>query len=209
MLTGHVEQQVFSHQTFTEQQRSFQVLGYANDPSLLIAGSGSSLVGDLTKAKLNGGELLGDVRVAKAEIRRTKRKRKGKGNVGEFEDEEEEGDEEEVVEEGEGGDGVSEAPKKKKEKVQKEYLGPWAGWEDENLGVAVPTVEEWEEQAEKGGAPKSKRSKPVVDAGKQIGFGEEKSVFHGTLFFSFSLLLITTACSLQTLHQQGKSSKTT
>ncbi|KAK4701782.1 pre-mRNA-processing factor 17, partial [Phenoliferia sp. Uapishka_3] len=51
----------------------------------------------------------------------------------------------------------------------------------ESLDVVKPTVEEWEEQEERGGKPltKKERSRPVIDAGKQIGFGEEKSTFHG------------------------------
>ena len=79
-------------------------------------------------------------------------------------------------------EGEEGAPKKKKEKVQKEYVGPWAGWEGESLEMVAPTQEEWEEQEEGGGAPLNKkaRSKVIVDAGKkEVGFGEEKSVFHG------------------------------
>jgi uncharacterized protein YecA (UPF0149 family) len=35
-----------------------------------------------------------------------------------------------------GADGEVRQVKRKKEKVQREYLGPWAGWEGENLALA-------------------------------------------------------------------------
>ena len=116
----------------------------------------------------------------------TKRKRKGKGTLGEFEDEDEEEEEAAPIEEGAvGEDGepiVAPAPKKK-EKIQKEYLGPWAGWEDEDLSPAVPTAEQWEEQEANGGAPLNKKQRKqavIVDKGKlEVGFGQEKSIFHG------------------------------
>lgn len=177
---GHVEQQVYSDLTFKTQQRSFHVLGYAANPSVLAMTGDVSIVGDVHAAYANDGAFAGDIRITKAAQRAQKRKRKGKGTLGEFEDEEEE-EEEEVA--GEGGvEGEEGAPKKKKEKVQKEYVGPWAGWEGESLETVAPTQEEWEEQEEGGGAPLNKkaRSKVVVDSGKkEVGFGEEKSVFHG------------------------------
>lgn len=137
--------------------------------------------------------------MAASVTRATKRKRLGKGTLGEFEDEDEE-EEEEVdptaVEGGEsaavvlGDDGEPIVPKKKekKDKVQKEYLGPWAGWEDENMGAAVPTDEQWAAQEAAGGAPltKKQRTKAVLEEGKKhVGFGEEKSIYHGTLPSSF------------------------
>ncbi|KAK4692534.1 hypothetical protein P7C70_g9107, partial [Phenoliferia sp. Uapishka_3] len=127
-LTGHVEQQAISDDTFKTQQRSFHVLGYAANPSF----GGEGYVGDLAKAAANGGDFIGDVKPTRATIRATKRRRKAKGTLGEFDDP----DEEEEVEEAEGEDAEMELgedgePKKrkKKEKVQKEYIGPWAGWE--------------------------------------------------------------------------------
>lgn len=176
-ITGHVEQQAYSDLSFKEQQRSFDVLGYAANPSILTGDhAGPGLVGDLEQAFRNNGELIGERKVSRAVMRETKRKRKGKGTVGEFDDEEEE-EEEPVLAEGE----VA-VPRVKKEKVQKEYIGPWAGWENEVIAPVAPTVEMWEDQIAAGGAPltKKQRTKAVVESGKrEVGFGEEKSVFHG------------------------------
>jgi pre-mRNA-processing factor 17 len=46
-------------------------------------------------------------------------------------------------------------------------------------------VEEYEEQEEAGGAPLNKKQRKAVikDSGKkEVGFGEEKSTFHGAPF---------------------------
>lgn len=181
--------------SFQEQQRSFAVLGYAANPSIVggsALASTSNFVGDVHEAWRNGGDLLGERRVANSVMRAMKRKRKGKGAVGEFEDEDEEEDdvvplaEGEMAPVGEDGEPIVAQKREKKEKVQKEYVGPWAGWEDEIVsadGIGVgPTAEQWEEQAEAGGAPltKKQRVKAILDEGKrEIGFGEEKSIYHG------------------------------
>ena len=185
--TGHVEQQAFSDLTFKEQQRSFQVLGYASNPSILsTSATGPGMVGDIHQAYLNGGNLVSDLVISRAKTKATKRKRKGKGTLGEFEDEDEEEEEAAPIEDGavgEDGEPIIAPLPKKKENIQKEYLGPWAGWEDEDLSPAVPTAEQWEEQEENGGAPlnKKQRKQVVVDdkSKLEVGFGQEKSVFHG------------------------------
>lgn len=82
--------------------------------------------------------------------------------------------------------------KRKKEREQKEYVGPWAGWEGEKIETVGPTKEEYEEQEEGGGAPlnKKQRKQVIKDSGKaEVGFGEEKSTFHGTALSFFSLSL--------------------
>jgi pre-mRNA-processing factor 17 len=137
----------------------------------------------------NGGDLIGERKIPKSVTRAMKRKRKGKGTLGEFDEEEEEEEEEAPLGEGElapvdvDGEPIIAQKREKADKVQKEYLGPWAGWEDEYIGVVGPTAEQWEEQAEDGGAPltKKQRKQVVLDEGKrEIGFGEEKSIFHGS-----------------------------
>ncbi|ORY70610.1 WD40-repeat-containing domain protein [Leucosporidium creatinivorum] len=186
-ITGHVEQQAYSDLTFRTQQRSFHVKGYAADPSILREGGGAgAITGDVHKAYQHGNDLSGEIRASRSAIRAQKRKRKAKGELGVFdsEDEEEEGGEGEgEMEEVVGEDGtVTQVPKKKKEKVQKEYIGPWAGWEGEKIETVGPTEEEWEEQEANGGAPLNKKQRKAVikDAGaKEVGFGEEKSIFHG------------------------------
>ncbi|GAA5879655.1 hypothetical protein JCM16303_004120 [Sporobolomyces ruberrimus] len=200
-LTGHVEQQHFSEFSFREQQRSFHVLGYAANPSLNagLDEATPALVGNVHEAFKNGGASVSQVKPQRKDIRAAKRRRMGKGKVGVFEDpddEEEEGAEGEVQEGEEGenaegaegeGDGEMTAggagKRKKAKKEQKEYLGPWAGWEGENLSVVVPTEEEYEEQELAGGPllnKQERRRKLLEDANrKEVGFGEEKSVFHG------------------------------
>jgi len=191
---GHVEQQHFSEFSFREQQRSFHVLGYAANPSLNAGMDESTpaLIGNVHNAYQNGGASVSQVKPKRQDTRAIKRRRMGKGKVGVFEDPDDEDEEEavegeeregEVVEgEAEGGE-ASSGKRKKPKREQKEYLGPWAGWEGENLSVVVPTEEEYEEQEAQGGALLSKqerRKKLLEDANrKEVGFGEEKSVFHG------------------------------
>ncbi|KPV74507.1 uncharacterized protein RHOBADRAFT_37541 [Rhodotorula graminis WP1] len=72
---------------------------------------------------------------------------------------------------------------KRAKKPQREYVGPWAGWDGESLAVAIPTEEEYEEQEAQGGKllnKEERRKKVLEDANRrEVGFGEEKSVFHG------------------------------
>ncbi|KDE06182.1 hypothetical protein MVLG_03464 [Microbotryum lychnidis-dioicae p1A1 Lamole] len=195
-VTGHVEQQAYSDLTFRTQQRTFHVHGYAANPSILrdeVNANGlQAIVGDARKAAQNGNATVHDVKISRVDARATKRKRKGKGQLGVFDDSDPEPEGEEGEGEGEGeteqvvqDDGtVIEVPKvkaPKKDKVQKEYLGPWAGWEGENIGVVNPSEAEYEEQEERGGAPlnKKQRKEVIKDSGKEVGFGQEKSVFHG------------------------------
>lgn len=204
---GHIETQSISDLSFKEQQRSFDVLGYAANPSIMDGSSSAStsaFVGNVHEAWRNAGDLLIDRKITKSATRAMKRKRKGKGTLGEFEDEDEEEEDEvplaegEIAPVGENSEPVVTLKREKKDRVQKEYLGPWAGWEDERAsgdGGVGPTEEEWEEQAIAGGAPLSKkqRVKAILDEGKrQIGFGEEKSIYHGV---SSSYLIVSTCFS--------------
>ncbi|GAA5832531.1 hypothetical protein JCM11251_001360 [Rhodosporidiobolus azoricus] len=195
-LTGHVEQQHFSAQAFAEQQRSFHVLGYAANPSIAAGqslsadgstpGVVSQFVGNVHAAYKAGGAGVSDVRPTKRQVKEVRRKRKAKGNLGEFDDPDSEAEEEGAAAEGGEGEDGPQPPKKKKEKKdkpQREYIGPWAGWEGESMAVAVPTEEEYEEQELNGGKllnKEERRKKALEDANsRQVGFGEEKSVFHG------------------------------
>jgi pre-mRNA-processing factor 17 len=162
-----------------------------------INAESNEIVGDLNKAGGLGGQSISQVKPARKDTREIKRRRMGKGKVGVFEDpdEEQEEEEEEQTEEGQGegeGDGEPEESnqsgegsikRKKPKKEQKEYLGPWAGWEGDNTTVAIPTEEEYEEQELQGGPllnKQERRRKLLEDANrKEVGFGEEKSVFHG------------------------------
>jgi pre-mRNA-processing factor 17 len=176
---------------FRTQQRSFDVLGYAHNPSLLNSHS-NPYTGDVHTAFKNEGALLGQPNVGgmtRKQVKEWKRKRENKGDF-DF-DEHEEGEEE-----GEKGEG-SDAPKKKK---KKEYVGPWAGWENERVGVEVqPTEEEWEEQevlstvVRTDGKSKVRNVQPGGEPKREIGFGEEKSTFHGWFMRSTDDMVITDA----------------
>ena len=150
-----------SDSDFRSQQRSFYVNGYARNPSLLTATDATTgesvtpFVGNVHNAYLKGGQTVEELRPSKAIVKATKRKRKEKGTLGVFDpDNPEEGAE------------VEGQPKA--------YVGPWAGWEEDKNMEPEPEVEEYEEHA--------KRSKkgPIIERSKrEVGFGEEKSVFHG------------------------------
>ncbi|GAA5989535.1 hypothetical protein JCM11641_005566 [Rhodosporidiobolus odoratus] len=207
-LTGHVEQQHFSAQTFAEQQRSFHVLGYAANPSIAsgsLSISSNDFVpefsGNVHAAYKNGGVMVSDFKRSRKEVKEIRRKRKAKGRLGEFDDPDDEkegaegegeGEAEAETEEGDEEEGPQPAKKAKKEKKeQREYLGPWAGWDGESNVPAAPTQEEYEWQEEHGGPllNKEQRRKKEMEArnGKEVGWGEEKSVLHGAyLIIAFS-----------------------
>lgn len=200
-LTGHVEQQHFSEHSFREQQRTFHVLGYAANPSIAAGTSAAAptFVGNAGAAMGNQGATAALVKPSRREVREMKRKRMAKGTLGEFDDPDEAQEEAgagaaagEGAADGAGAqqdnvdgddDEGAERQAKRAKKPQREYVGPWAGWEGESLAVAIPTEEEYEEQEAQGGPLLSKeerRKKVLEDANRrEVGFGQEKSVFHG------------------------------
>lgn len=143
---------------------SYNVLGYARNASILGGEAANNpFVGDANAAVSMGGTSLRDYRPRTSEVKAVKRKRKNKGKLGVFDEEKEEkaeGEEEDVQEEEDG--------------KEKAYMGPWAGWKDEITAPLVPEEEEYElheRRAKKG---------PIIEKSKkEVGFGEEKSVFHG------------------------------
>lgn len=195
-LTGHVEAQAFDDKTFDDEHRSFNVLGYAHNPSILTAGGGSvqEFVGDLAAAQKSGGEMLALQRPTNQKVRATKRKRLAKGQLGEFDDEDDEeeaaqGEGEEGAGGGEEGSSAAAGASKKRKKEQKEYIGPWAGWEDDGVeaqvGAMIPPPGEDEDALEE--APRERRRKPIIDRGRnEVGYGQEKSVFHGALLWALT-----------------------
>jgi len=194
-LTGHVEQQHFTEAAFNEQQRTFHVLGYAANPSIAAGSSAPSFVGDAALAHSHQGATAALVKPSRREVRETKRKRQAKGTLGEFDDPDEQQDDdaagagpgegagEGAAAEDGGDDEAGERQAKRSKKPQREYVGPWAGWDGESLAVAIPTEEEYEEQEAQGGKllnKEERRKKLLEDANRrEVGFGEEKSVFHG------------------------------
>lgn len=169
-LTGNVEQQAMSDVDFRNQQMSYNVLGYARNASILGGESAlTPFVGDASAAASKNGQSLREYRPAKEEVKATKRKRKNKGKLGVFDDP----DKEKV--EGEDSD----------EAEEKGYMGPWAGWKDDLTAPLVPDEEEYE-------LPERRNKKgPIIDKSKrEVGYGEEKSVFHGKHF----ILVFYTVC---------------
>lgn len=78
MLTGHVEEEAFDESTFKIQHRTFQMLGYAKDPTR----NSRDIVGDAESAKRLGAEDISLMRAskkAKGEVRKT---RENKGDAG-------------------------------------------------------------------------------------------------------------------------------
>lgn len=79
-LAGHVEEQAMDDYTFAMQQRTFDVHGYALNPSAENAGA-KPIVGSLNSAHENGYLSVDAMRPSKAVKRETKRKRGAKGDV--------------------------------------------------------------------------------------------------------------------------------
>ncbi|GFZ50906.1 Pre-mRNA-processing factor 17 [Saitozyma sp. JCM 24511] len=80
-LSGHVEEQVMDDYSFAIQQRTFDVHGYALNPST-TSGGDRPLIGSLNQAHQNGYASIDHMRVSRATKRETKRKRGGKGDAG-------------------------------------------------------------------------------------------------------------------------------
>ncbi|BEI83331.1 hypothetical protein CcaverHIS002_0311990 [Cutaneotrichosporon cavernicola] len=77
-VAGHVEEQVMDTYEFERQKRTFDVHGYAYDPS--VAGNGA-LIGSAETAATNGFNLIDTLRPSKAQRKAVKRKRAGKGDA--------------------------------------------------------------------------------------------------------------------------------
>jgi pre-mRNA-processing factor 17 len=75
---GHVEEQAMDDYAFAMQQRTFDVHGYALNPS--TSGDGA-IVGSMNNAHANGYAQIDGLRVSRATKRETKRKRGGKGDA--------------------------------------------------------------------------------------------------------------------------------
>lgn len=127
VVNGHVETQAISEMDFRTQHRTFETYGYARDPSLSsgtnLAGQtgqglmGTGYVGDLKVAAQLGGASILD-RVNK-DLRPNKDARQKRNKKGK-------------LDQVEGPDA---------------YKGPWAGYEDDHVGVAIGLNEEQQEEA--------------------------------------------------------------
>ncbi|KAI8087014.1 WD40-repeat-containing domain protein [Gilbertella persicaria] len=137
VINGHVEQQAISEMDFRTQRRTFETYGYARDPSLStnLAGQtgeglmGTGYVGNLAVAAKMGGASIHD-RVHK-DLRPNKDVRKKRLNKGK-------------LDQVEGPDA---------------YKGPWAGYENDNVGV-ITGLEQEEEEVEEEPTPTVAKIEP-------------------------------------------------
>lgn len=159
---------------FNRQQRTFHVLKYAKNPSIISSTSENpsyNFVGDVHLAHKNGGMLASEVRVSKAVKKATKRKREAKGELGVFDEEEQDDDDDEGGEDGK--------PKASSSNPSREYKGPWAGWNDEHIEPVGPDEEEYEAaRRATSAASAAKKQATSHNQAKQITYGEEKSTLH-------------------------------
>lgn len=77
MITGHAEEQAFNDATFRIQHRTYQMLGYAQNPSM--DGNGE-LIGDLEKAESMRGQVISEIRPTKEMKQNVRSKRERKGD---------------------------------------------------------------------------------------------------------------------------------
>ncbi|KAH9456427.1 hypothetical protein Pst134EA_011656 [Puccinia striiformis f. sp. tritici] len=169
-LNGHIEEEYINEVDFDRQQRTFHVLKYAKNPSIISSTSENpalNFVGDVHSAFKNEGMLASEMKITKAMQKKVKRKREDKGELGVFDEEEEE--------EEAGEDGAPRPPTK-----SREYKGPWAGWQDEHLEPVGPDEEEYE-AAKRASTSSSIVKKQATEKGqgkREVAYGEEKSTLH-------------------------------
>lgn len=76
IITGLAEEEAFNDATFRIQHRTYQMLGYAQDPT------SGQLVGDTEKANELGGQVISEIRPSKKAKRELRRRRQKKGDAG-------------------------------------------------------------------------------------------------------------------------------
>ncbi|WFD33938.1 hypothetical protein MCUN1_000764 [Malassezia cuniculi] len=167
-----VESSAMSDFDFRNQQRTFDILGYARDPSQFAAGTGvggsaSAYVGDRSAAVRNQGatlaELRGGDRQTRTNARAMKKRRKGRDGDAAIVD----------------GDGA--------------YVGPWGGWEgeaDANAAIALPpnigpTAEEIAAAEDKAAARAQEMEQLERRKAAQQELGSERSIFHGRSMYDY------------------------
>lgn len=166
-----VESSAMSDFDFRNQQRTFNILGYARDPSQFAAGTGvggsaSAYVGDRAAAMRNHGvtlaELRGGDRQTRSNARAMKKRRKGRGGDA-------------AVVDGEGA-----------------YMGPWGGWEGESDPTVMelpqnigPTPEEIIAAEESAAARARDFEQLERKRAVQRDQGSERSIFHGRSLYDY------------------------
>jgi pre-mRNA-processing factor 17 len=155
VINGHVETQAISEMDFRTQHRTFETYGYARDPSLSSANNlagqtgqglmGTGYIGNLAVAAELGGASIHD-RVNK-ELRPNKDARKKRDKKGK-------------LDQVEGPDA---------------YKGPWAGYDDDKVGIPTGLNEEQQEEVKTIINPiKSSLTKNIAQETHT-----ETTIFHG------------------------------
>jgi pre-mRNA-processing factor 17 len=163
VINGHVENQAISEMDFRTQHRTFETYGYARDPSL----GGSNLAGQ-TGQGLMGTGYVGNLAVAaelngasifdsvKKEYRPNKDAKKKREKKGK-------------LDEIEGPDA---------------YKGPWAGYEDDKVGVPSGLSGEQQEEVQTILQPSKSTNKfSTRNIAKETG--SETTTFHGASEFDY------------------------
>ena len=171
-LSGTVESTTISDFDFRNQHRTFELFGYARNPSESAAGTASTnsqaFVGDRAAAQSMGGATAAELRGTTADTRHASRqmRRKRKGRAGDAS----------IVD----GDGA--------------YVGPWGGWEDEaprTEFVPAPNthIGPTEEELRAAHAAAEKRRKDAAALERRrlldVSHGTEKSIFHGESLYDY------------------------
>ncbi|OCF31560.1 pre-mRNA-processing factor 17 [Kwoniella heveanensis CBS 569] len=79
-LSGHVEEESMDSYSFSKAQRTFEVHGYALNPSA-TSSEARPIVGSLNSAHQNGYQTIDTIRPSRSERKEVKRKRAGKGDL--------------------------------------------------------------------------------------------------------------------------------
>lgn len=157
-VNGHFEGTSMSDFDFRNQQRTFDNLGYAKDPSMYSDGSqvAGGYVGDVARARQLDGASALEMRGGLHTDRQAAKERK-KQRVGQ------EGDT--SVVEGEGA-----------------YVGPWGGWSGEKVHVTEgvgPSEQELQRAEELSTVRKKEKKEMEERRAREDEQGTEKSIFHG------------------------------
>lgn len=164
-LSGHFESTVINEFDFRNQERTFENLGYAKNPTLYTNGGvpGKAWVGNLESARAHGFDSALETRSAsgsaaqKKAAKQLKMQRTGqRGDPG--------------VTEGEGA-----------------YMGPWGGWQGEsvNLKGVGPSEDEIRHAQESSTDRKKEKQAMEERRAREEEQGTEKSVFHGKSMYDY------------------------
>lgn len=158
-LSGHIEAAAMNDFDFRNQQRTFETLGYAKNPSQFA--DSAAYVGDQEKAlRLDGATAIemrnngGPVGYRSVAKELKKQRQKAGGDLS--------------VVEGEGA-----------------YVGPWAGWNGENKELVGPSEEEIRKAEESSVLRKQEQQQLQEKRVREEERGTEKSTFHGKSMYDY------------------------